>query len=231
MKKTLATLLVLSLVSAQVVFAQANNKNDNKGNTAAPAAKPAPAPAVKPAATPAVAPAAKPAATPAVAPAAKPAAAPAAKPAAAPVSNDKGALTIAATVKEIKDNEYAAYTTPKPPKGAFPQYSGALVIPSGVATIGTQAFYGNKFSSVTISANTKVAKSAFASNQLAAVTIGDKATIATQAFFDNAALATVTIGADVVIEHDNAIDAAFKRLYATGGAGTYTKSGKNWTKK
>ncbi|GHU52034.1 hypothetical protein FACS1894200_12520 [Spirochaetia bacterium] len=207
MKKILVTLLVLSLVSAQVVFAQ-SNKNDNKGNAAAPAA-----PAAKPADN-------KAAATPAAAPAA-----------AAPVSNDKGTLTIAATVKEIKKNEYAAYTTPKPPKGAFPQYSGALTIPNGVATIGEQAFYGNKFTSATIGANAKVAKSAFASNQLTAITIGNKATIATQAFFDNAALATVTIGADVVIEHDNAIDAAFKRLYATGGAGTYTKSGKNWTKK
>ncbi|GHU07894.1 hypothetical protein FACS1894151_02920 [Spirochaetia bacterium] len=175
-------------------------------------------------------------------------------PAPAADSNDKGVITIPNNTKAVADNQFAAYTTTAAPKTAFDYYSGALAIPNSVTTIGVKAFQGNKLTAVTVgtgvteikdnafTANmltalvlpnnvTKIGSGAFSDNQLASITLGANVHIGNFAFRNNPALSSITIGANCTIANDNSIDAAFKRAYATGGAGTYTKNGNAWTKK
>jgi hypothetical protein len=113
----------------------------------------------------------------------------------------------------------------------------SVTIGNAVATIGEQAFYKNQLTSVTIPGSVKTIEyGAFANNELASVTILGSGTAIQPLSFANNPLTSVTLSAGVSLvkrNTDNGVQRPFPgnldEVYASGGAGTYTRNGTSST--
>jgi hypothetical protein len=112
----------------------------------------------------------------------------------------------------------------------------SITIPSSVTYIGGGAFSANQLTSVTIpSSVTYIGGAAFSNNQLTSVTIPSSVTYIDQLAFSENPLTRITFErGGVTIPHDLFLRRSnLATVYASGGAGTYTRPDTNsdtWTK-